>query len=76
MHIHYLKALIRYNPYAHVVDYLVLVDPIEVPRRKEFDRSKYFDDKYYVIGGNHFVEARRELMQEYPITLFLRQPNV
>jgi hypothetical protein len=61
-----LKALIRYNPYAHVVDYLVLVDPMEVPMREEFDRSKCFDYKYYVIGGNHSAEARRELMQEYP----------
>jgi hypothetical protein len=62
LHIHNLKALIRYNPYAHVVDYLVLVDPMEVPTREEFDRSKCFDYKYYVIGGNHSTEARRELM--------------
>jgi hypothetical protein len=32
----------------------------------EFDRSKCFDCKYYVIGGNHSTEAIRELMQEYP----------
>jgi hypothetical protein len=48
-----------------VVYYLVLVDPMEVPRREEFDRSKCFDYKYYVIGGNHSADARRELMQEY-----------
>jgi hypothetical protein len=41
-----------------VVDYLVLVDPMEVPMREEFDRSKCFDYKYYVIGGNHSAEAR------------------
>jgi hypothetical protein len=29
LHIHNLKALIKYNPYAHVVDYLVLVDLME-----------------------------------------------
>ena len=46
LHIQNLKALIRYNPYAHVVDYLVLVDPMEVPSRDEFDRSKCFDYKY------------------------------
>jgi hypothetical protein len=40
LYIHNLKALIRYNPYAHVVDYLVLVDPMEVTTREEFDRSK------------------------------------
>jgi hypothetical protein len=38
LHIHNLKALIRYNPYSHVFDYLVLVDPMEVTRRDEFDR--------------------------------------
>ena len=43
LRIHNLKALIRYNSYAHVVDYLVLVDPMEIPRREEFDRSKCFD---------------------------------
>ena len=43
LHIHNLKALIRYNRYAHVVDYLVLLDPMEVPTREEFDRSKCFD---------------------------------
>jgi hypothetical protein len=65
------KALIRYNPYARVVDYLVLVDPMEVPTREEFDRSKYFDCKYYVIGGNYSTKVRRELMQEYPNNHFL-----
>ena len=58
-HIHNLKALIRHNPYAHVVDYLVLVDPMEVPTKDAFDRSKCFKYKYYVIGGNHSAEARR-----------------
>jgi hypothetical protein len=58
LHIHNLKALIRYNPYAHVVEYLVLVDSMEVPRMDEFDRSKYFVYKYYVIRGNHSADAR------------------
>jgi len=49
LHIQNLKELIRYNPYAHVVDYLVHVDPMEVPSRDEFDKSKCFDCKYYVI---------------------------
>jgi hypothetical protein len=65
-HIHNLKALIRYNPYAHVVDYLLLVDPMEFHSMDEFDKSKFFDYKYYVIGGNHSAEARRELIQKYP----------
>jgi len=66
LHIHNLKALMRHNPYAHVVDYLVLVDPEVVPTRDEFDETRCFHYKYYVLGGNHSAEARRELMQEYP----------
>jgi len=30
-----------------------------------FDKSRSFNYKYYLIRGNHFVEARKELMQEY-----------
>ena len=59
LHIHNLKAFIMYNAYAHVVDYLVLVDPMEVPTSEEFDRSKCFECKYYLIRGNHFAKARR-----------------
>jgi hypothetical protein len=58
LYIHNLKALIRYNPHAHVVDYLVLVDPVEVLMREEFDRSIFFYYKFYVIGENHSTEAR------------------
>jgi len=58
-HIHNVKALMRYNPYAHVVDYLVLVDPKQVPTRHAFDQSKNFDYRFYVNGGNHSAEARR-----------------
>ena len=41
-HIHNLKSLMRYNPYAHVVDCLVLVDPKNVPTRDEFDQTRSF----------------------------------
>ena len=47
-------------------DYLVLVDQKDVPTRDEFDQTRSFDYKYYVLGRNHFAEARQELMQEYP----------
>ena len=66
LHVHHLKALMRLNPYAHVVDYRVLVDPKDVPDRDAFDESRCFDYNYYVLGGNHSVEAKRELMQEFP----------
>ena len=66
LHIHNLKALMRHNPYAHVVEYLVLIDPKDIPSRDEFDSTRCFHYKFYVLGGNYFVEERIELMQEYP----------
>ena len=56
----------RYNPFAHVVDYVLLIDPSQVPNKESFDKSKCFEYKYYVLGGNHFVESQRQLMEEYP----------
>ena len=43
LHVHNLKALMRLNPYAHVVDYLVLVEPKDVYVRDSFDESRCFD---------------------------------
>ena len=51
MHVHNLKALMRFNPYANVVDYLVLVDPKDVHVRDAFDESRCFDYNYHVFGG-------------------------
>ena len=62
-HIHNLKALMRHNPYAHVDDYLVLVNTKDVPNRDEFDQTISFHHKYHVLGGNHSVEGRRDFMQ-------------
>ena len=36
------KALMMHNPYAHVVNYLVLVDPKYVPDKDAFDESTCF----------------------------------
>ena len=55
----------RYNPYAHVVDYVLLV-PIQVPNKETFERSKCFEYKYCVLGANRYVEFQRKLMEEYP----------
>ena len=48
LHVHNLKSLMRIDTYAHVVDYLVLVDPKDVPIRNAFDESRCFDYNYYV----------------------------
>ena len=39
VHVHNLKTLFRFNPYAHVVDYVVLVDPRQVPNKQAFDKK-------------------------------------
>ena len=49
LHVHNLKALMRLNRYAHVVEYVVLVDPEYFPVINEFDESRCFDYKYYVL---------------------------
>ena len=38
LHVHNLKILMRYNPYAHVVNYVFLVDLVQVPNKEEFDK--------------------------------------
>ena len=42
LHVHNLKALMRLNIYAHMVEYLVLVDPKYVHVRDAFDESRCF----------------------------------
>ena len=56
----------RLNRYAHVVDYVVLLDTEDIPIRNAFDESRYFGYNYYVLGGNHSIDAIRELMQVFP----------
>jgi len=66
LHVDNLKTFMRYNPYAHVINYVLLVDPVQVPNKKAFDKSKCFEYNYYVLGGNYSVEAQRQLIEEYP----------
>ena len=66
LHVHNLKTFMRYNPYAHVVSYVLLVEPVQVPNKGAVDKSKCFEYNYYVLGGNHSVEVQRQLMEEYP----------
>lgn len=43
LHVHNLKTFMKYNPYAHVVDYVLLVDPVQFPNKEAFDKSKCFE---------------------------------
>ena len=70
--IHNLKTMIRYNPYAHMVDYLVLVDPKQVPTKHAFDQSKCFGYKYYVYGKKCSIEV---LLGKVLLRLGLRPPT-
>lgn len=56
----------RYNLHAHVVDYVVFVDSNQVPNKETFDETQCFEYIYYVIGGNHSIEAKIQLIREYP----------
>eukprot|EP01018_Ginkgo_biloba_P013093 Gb_10123 [translate_table: standard] len=74
LHVQNIKTLLRNKPRAHVVNLLVLVDPEEVSSKNEFDRSRAnFDYHYYVIGGCHSVEARRQLTQEFPQNVHFKE---
>ena len=75
LYVHNSVSLMRINPYAHVVGYLVLVDPKDVPVRDTFDESRCFNYNYYVLGENHSTEARRESMQEFPKNHIFKQSN-
>jgi len=43
LHVHKLRTLMRYNPYAHVVNYVFLIDPFQIPNKEAFDKSKCFE---------------------------------
>eukprot|EP01018_Ginkgo_biloba_P028978 Gb_03516 [translate_table: standard] len=74
LHVQNIKTLLRNKPRAHVVNLLVLVDPEEVSSKNEFDRSRAnFDYHYYVIGGCHSIEARRQLAQEFPQNVHFKE---
>lgn len=45
---------------------LVMIDPSECASKEEFDILRISNYKYYVIGGNHSVCARTELLRKNP----------
>lgn len=42
LHVHNLKSLMRYKPYPHAVNYVILLDSIQVPNKEAFEKSKCF----------------------------------
>jgi len=75
LHVHNLKALMRLNPYAHVVDYVVLIEMEDIPVRNEFDESRCFDYKYYVLGESFYRGQKRIDARVSPKPHFLNSHN-
>ena len=72
LHVQNLKRKMKINPHATVVPFLVLVDPEECDRVEKFDIRRHDQYNYYVIGGSHSAEARRQLIKEHPTTYFFK----
>ena len=58
-----LKKKMKINPHATVVPFIVMVDLDECSCLEDFDKRKHNQYNYYVIGGSHSTEARRQLVR-------------
>ena len=63
LHVQNLKKKMKINPHATVVPFIVMVDPDECSCLEDFDVRKHDQYNYYVIGGSHSTEARRQLVR-------------
>ena len=72
LHVQNLKRKMKINPHATVVPFIVLVDPDECDKVEKFDIRRHDQYNYFVIGGSHSAEARRQLIKEHPTTYFFK----
>ena len=72
LHVQNLKKKMKINPHATVVPFIVMVDPLECTKLEDFDVKKHDQYNYFVIGGSHSAEARRQLVREHPTTFFFK----
>ena len=49
-----------------------MADPDECPTTTDFKHKSVDDYTYYVIEGSHSAQPRRELVKEYPLTLYFK----
>ena len=47
-----------------------MVNPDQCPTIADFKYSSANNYTYYIIGGSHSAEAKRQLVKEYPLTSF------
>ena len=57
LHVQNLKKMMKINPHAIVVPFIVMVDPIECASVQEFVVKKHEQYNDLVIGGSHSTEA-------------------
>ena len=72
LHVQNLKKKMKINPHATVVPFIVMVDPNDCASIQDFDVRKHDQYNYFVIGGSHSAEARRQLVREHPTTYFFK----
>ena len=72
LHVQNLKKKMKINPHATVVPFIVMVDPDECSKLEDFNVRKHNQYNYFVIGGSHSVEARKQLVREHPTTFFFK----
>ena len=72
LHVQNLKKKMKINPHAIVVPFIVMVDPKECASVQDFDVRKHDQYNYFVIGGSHTAQARRQLVREHPTTYFFK----
>ena len=62
LHVKILKAKMKINPHAIIVPFIVLVYPTQCPNKSSFEDNNVDIYDYYVIGGSHLAEAKRQLV--------------
>ena len=72
VHVQNPKSKMKINPHVAIVPFLVMVDPDQCPTAADFKYKSADDYTYYVIGGSHSAEARRQLVKEYPLTPYFK----
>ena len=72
LHVQNLKKKMKINPHATIVPFIVMVYPEECPNIEAFDVRKHDQYIYFVIGGSHSTETKRQLVKEHPTTHFVK----